>query len=55
MKTYKIVRFYNDEDHPNNQTVIKTGLTLKEARKHCTLPNTHEPGVWFDGYVEENK
>lgn len=49
-KTYKIVRFYKDH---NDQEIIQTGLTLEEAQAHCTRDDTHEKGVWFDGYTEE--
>lgn len=52
-KTYKIVRFYQDDSHPDHRKVIKTGLTLEEAQDHCNDEDTHEPGVWFDGYTEE--
>lgn len=52
-KTYKIVRFYRDSEHPDHRKVIKTGLTLEEAQEHCRDEETHEPGVWFDGYEEE--
>lgn len=51
--TYKVVRFYRDSDHPDHLKVIKTGLTLEEAREHCNDEDTHEVGVWFDGYEEE--
>ena len=48
--TYKIVRFYKDKD----SNVIKTGLTLEEARTHCCQPSTHKSGEWFDGYERED-
>jgi|TARA_R100001163_G_C5039252_1_gene177750 hypothetical protein len=50
---YKIVRFYRDSNHKDHNKVIKTGLTEKEAQEHCQREDTHEPGVWFDGYTEE--
>ena len=46
--TYKIVRFFAD-DRPSQ--VIKRGLTLEEAQKHCSDPNTRGEG-WFDGYTD---
>jgi hypothetical protein len=63
-KTYKIVRGYFN-DYPKE--VIRTGLTLLEARVHCKSPETssktcklpenvrrtEERGPWFDGYDEE--
>jgi hypothetical protein len=52
-ETYKIVRYYADYSHPDHQKVIDTGLTRKEAQKHCSDPKTHEAGVWFDGFVKE--
>jgi len=53
ISTYKIVRFYADETHPDNRKVIKEGLTLEEAQAHCDNPESHESGVWFDGYHAE--
>ena len=48
--TYKIVRyqFYGEPK------IIKRGLTLEEAKKHCNEPNTE--GIdWFDGFTEEGE
>lgn len=33
--------------------VIRRGLTLFEAQKHCSDPKTNKLGVWFDGYSEQ--
>jgi len=61
---YKIVRmFFN-----GGNRVVKRGLTLEEARKHCSNPETSSTtctsaaakrrtrarGPWFDGYEEIN-
>lgn len=62
---YKVVRFF--QDPRNASQVIKTGLTLDEAKEHCadpesssatcTLPQnvarTKQFGQWFDGFQEE--
>jgi hypothetical protein len=58
MQTYKIVRFYQDDSHPDNHRVIKTGLSLEEAQDWCNREDTHEKEengnvIWFDGYTEE--
>lgn len=53
MDTCKIVRMYFDFNHPDHLKVIRTGLTLDEAREHCRREDTREAGVWFDGYEEE--
>lgn len=53
MTTYMIRRFYADDNHPDHRMVVATGLTREEAREWCNDPDTHEPGVWFDGYDEE--
>lgn len=50
---YKIVRLYTKEIHPRHREVIKTGLTLEQAKKHCNRDNTKKAGVWFDSYTEE--
>ncbi len=57
MTTYKIIRFRFEGD----DRVIKKGLTLEEAREHCSDPETsgftcsdlNKRGQWFDGYDEE--
>jgi hypothetical protein len=60
---YKIVRTYLS--HPS--VVIRRGLTLEDAQKHCRDPETSSStctnpelnaitkrmGPWFDGYDEE--
>ena len=48
---YKIVRLYFD--HNKEREVIKTGLTLDEAKAHCSDVDSMETGVWFDGFDEE--
>jgi len=50
--SYKIVRSYNPKLNKDDE-IIDTGLTLAEAQAHCKDPDTHELGVWFDGYEEE--
>jgi len=55
MKKYKIVRFYKDTKNIFNHAVIKKNLTLKQAQAHCNNPETHETGVWFDGYVKQHE
>lgn len=51
MATYRIIRMYRDND--KDTEVIDTDLTLEEAQEHCRRDDTHESGVWFDGYEEE--
>jgi hypothetical protein len=46
--TYKIIRF----QFKGQNRVVKTGLTLDEAQKHCNDPKTSGDG-WFDGYEAE--
>ena len=64
--TYKIIRFYRDDDFRNG-TTVKKGLTLEQAQAHCQDPETSSStasgaealkhtdlyGPWFDGYKEE--
>lgn len=50
--TYKIVRFYKDNDNLN-RTVVTRGLTLEQAQAHCNDESTHGED-WFDGYDEEH-
>lgn len=66
MTTYKIIRFYRDDDALNGE-VVTTGLTLEQAQAHCASPETSSStavspaaltrtlahGAWFDGYEEE--
>jgi hypothetical protein len=63
--TYKIVRYYQDDNIPSE--VVAIGLTLTEAQTHCNNPETssrtatgevaaertRRRGAWFDGYEEE--
>lgn len=59
---YRIVRFYQR----GGRRVVKSGLTLKEARARCSDPETSSStatgtaarrrtrlrGPWFEGYEE---
>ena len=47
--TYKIVRFKRG----SWSSIIKRGLTLEEAQKHCQDPKTKGKD-WFDGYTRED-
>jgi len=63
MNNYKIVRMY----FQGGSRVIKRGLTLEEAQKHCSDPQTSSStcttavgkartrrmGPWFDGYTDK--
>ena len=59
MVKYKIVRMYTDETHPDHLKIIKTGLTLKQAQRHCEREDTRLKDettglmVWFDGWNDE--
>lgn len=48
--TYKIIRYRFN----NGNRTIKGGLTLEEARAHCSSPKTEGDG-WFDGYRRETE
>jgi hypothetical protein len=64
MSTYKVVRLFFKSDR---QTTVKKGLTLEEARAHCSDPETSWKtctsfaglkrtrvyGPWFDAFEEE--
>ena len=51
MKLYDIIRFYRD---PNKQSkTIKYGLTLEDAKEHCSRDDTSGDG-WFDGFRESD-
>ena len=68
MATYKIVRFYRDNEGLNGTTVTR-GLTLEQAQAHCNNPETssktctneeglertRQYGPWFDGYTDEER
>ncbi|HHZ94114.1 MAG TPA: hypothetical protein EYN67_00835 [Flavobacteriales bacterium] len=67
MNNYKIVRFY--QERFVRQATIKEGLSLEEAKDHCSDPetssttakseesvaHTKEFGKWFDGYRKEDQ
>jgi hypothetical protein len=49
-QTYRIQRFYKDPDKFSE--TIKEGLTLAEAKEHCSDPSSEGDG-WFDGFEME--
>ena len=58
--TYAVRRFYFDEQHPDHQRVLRTGLSLSDAQAHCRDDascerDDHGHVVWFDGYDEEER
>lgn len=68
MQKYKIIRFYKSHPLGINNQVVKTGLTLEEAVKHCEDPQTSSStatghassrtdtyGDWFDGYEKSDQ
>lgn len=52
METYSIVRFYHPSQNKENEIILQ-GVSLEQAREHCTDDSTKEEGVYFDGYVKE--
>lgn len=62
--TYQVVRFFADFD---DQVIVAEGLTLEEAKAHCSDPEassitakgseavkrTERCGPWFEGFREE--
>jgi len=50
MVSYKIVRYYSDGRR--RAKIMRRGLTLKQAQKHCQNPKTRGK-TWFDGYTKE--
>jgi hypothetical protein len=67
LSTYKIIRFFQNGTPPRYDTTIAKGLSLEEAREHCSDPEsssrtcsskasnalTEKYGSWFDGYTME--
>ena len=49
-ETYSIVRFFRDLEKESE--IIKTGLTLAEAKEHCSKEET-KTEEWFDGFQKE--
>jgi len=63
-RRYRIIRFYRNAGI--RKRTIDTGLTLAEARAHCSDPETssrtatnatarrrtRQLGAWFDGYTD---
>ena len=52
LDTYMIVRYYAPGTNKSNK-IIKRGLTLEEAQKHCKDDTTQKKGVYFDGYTKD--
>lgn len=55
MSTYKITRYYSPSEQAKGKEdyVVKGGLSLEEAKKHCQDPKTRKEGEYFDGWREE--
>ncbi len=59
--TYMVRRFCFDDSDPAHRLIVKTGLTLEEAQRHCQDPSTSHSDpktghvVWFDGYERESR
>lgn len=51
--TFRVVRFYRDYYHPDNRSLIATGLSLEDAKEHCANPATTKSNEWFDGFEPE--
>ncbi len=49
-KQYNIYRYFASSKRETK--LIKSGVTLEEAQKHCSDPSTRKAGEWFDGYNE---
>jgi hypothetical protein len=50
-KRYKIIRYRRNG--PNMPVKGMGNLTLDEARRYCSRPDTKDPkGRWFDGFTE---
>ena len=53
-ETYHIVRYYSPAVGKESHDVEGLrGLSLEEARAHCSNPETHQKGVYFDGYQKD--
>jgi hypothetical protein len=66
MALYNVVRFYFSHPSGIRRRVVKSGVYLEEAQKHCNDPETSSKtatspaarartrrvGPWFDGYEE---
>jgi hypothetical protein len=64
-ETYKVQRIYRDK--PGKRRTLATGLTLEQAQKWCSDPETSSStcittsaractrrnGPWFDSYTKE--
>jgi hypothetical protein len=50
--TYKIICFYAQRGKESE--VVKTGLSLEDAERHCSRKTTSGPG-WFHGFEREDK
>lgn len=48
--TYRIQRFFEDRDKVSE--TVEEGLTLAEAKAHCSSPDSEGDG-WFDGFEME--
>ena len=47
---YNIIRFYANG---RNSRIMYKGLSLDEAKAHCSLESTRVEGVWFEGFESQ--
>lgn len=57
-RAYQIVRQHFDQSHRDHLKIIRSGLSLEQARAHCRRDDTREISesglvIWFDGYERE--
>lgn len=50
-ETYRIVRYYKEMG--KKPKVMREGVTLEEAKRHCNDKSTQKKGVYFDGFEKE--
>lgn len=51
MGTYKILRYFRKEG--KKPKVIRTGLSLEQAKEWCNKKSTSKKDEWFDGFTKE--
>ena len=51
IEKYKIIKFRKNS---TTQKIMERNLTLDEAKRYCSRPDTRKKGYWFCGFTKQS-